>query len=329
MGDQYIRFCQLTAGSVQIGGAYDAPGQPEQPSLRVRFEIGKTSAITPNIAKIMVTNLRADRGTALLQLAETHGVVTLDAGYQSGHGVIFKGNAVQGIAGRENPTDTLLTLYASDGDQAHNHAVVNTTHPPGSTPQQHVDTAMQAMSGYGVTKGFVGIDLSQPVYSRAVVLYGMARDVLANVAKSKNATVSYQDMQMTMVAKGQSAPGSAVELNASTGLVGMPTQTSDGIFARCLINPQIKVHGQVHIDESLVQQGAWGFDQTGTNQMARGNIAGIAADGIYTVCKINLSGDSRGNPWYMDIGMLASAAIKGVGVAKPVNSSLWPYLGST
>ncbi len=67
-----------------------------------------------------------------------------------------------------------------------------------------------------------------------LTLFGHARDVLANIAKTKNASVSYQNEQVTIVPKGGSAPGGAIVLNSTTGMIGMPSQSIGGIFARCL-----------------------------------------------------------------------------------------------
>ena len=94
----------------------------------------------------------------------------------------------------------------NDGDHAHNYATVNTSLPPGSTPQKHLDVAMQAMGKYGVTPGYIGVDLSQPVYPRAVALWGMARDVLANIGKNKNASVYYRDGRLNIVPKAARSP---------------------------------------------------------------------------------------------------------------------------
>ena len=40
----------------------------------------------------------------------------------------------------------------------------------------------------------------------------------------------------------------------------MPTVNTDGLFARCLINPSIKQFSQIYIDQKDVQ-GKWGMGQ--------------------------------------------------------------------
>lgn len=306
---QYLRYASITAD-----GAVDFS------NLRCRFQISQWTLQTPNVLKLTISNIEPGRAKRFVQKEYKH--IQIDAGYQDGHGVIFQGNIVQAIYGRESPTDTIVTVYAADGDHAHNYATVNTTHPPGSTPQQHFDTALQAMNKYGVSKGYIGVDLSTPVFPRAVTLFGMARDVLANIAQSKQATVSYQNEKVTMVQNGQSAPGGAIKLNSTTGLIGMPTQTIQGIMARCLINPSIKVHSTVQIDQKDIQGIASPIILDGIQDPSFFP-AFIAEDGLYTVYRIDVDADTRGNPWYQDLTMLAQHQPAG---APPTPASLIPYL---
>jgi hypothetical protein len=294
---QYLRFCSITAS----GGA----GTIDVSTLRCRFEIDQWTMQAPNVLKLLVSNILP--ATARQFVQKEFASIQIIAGYQDNNGVIFQGNIVQAIYGRESPTDTLLTVYAKDSDHAHNYAIVNTTLPPGSTPQQHLNTAVQAMQPMGVTQGFIGVDLSTPTYSRAVTLFGMARDVLSNIAKFKNASVSYQQEQVTMVPKGGSSPGGAIVLNSTTGLIGMPSQTIGGILARCLINPSIKVHSQVQINQADIQGAFAGpITEAGQQDLTQAQLQLIATDGLYTVYLIHTSGDTRGNPWYQDLTMLAT-----------------------
>lgn len=282
--------------------------------LRIRFDIKQHNNPTPSIAVIKITNQDTSAAKQLVQINSEYKTVTIDAGYPNNHGVIFSGNIVRSIYGRENPTDTLTTILCADGDQARSHAVVNKTLAPGSTPKDHVNAAIQALSQYGVSLGFVGssIDLSTPSYPRSVTLFGMAHEILKRVARLKGAQVSYQQGKVHLVTPTDSN-GSAVELNTNTGLIGMPTLQIGGVMARSLINPNIKVNGLIHIDQSLVQgllpqvSPDGSAEPSGTEELASGlssaqmDQAGIAADGIYRVFKIDYSGDTRGNPWYMDI----------------------------
>ena len=313
MTTQFGRYCALTVeGS---GGTMDLS------QLRVRFNIHPLPTSAPSTGRILVTNLGAQKSRAIVEKEFTK--VTLDVGYEDGHGVIFKGNIIQSMYGRESPTDTLLTIIAADGDHGNNYAVVSTTHPAGSTPQDHLNTAISSLGQFGITKGYIGVDLSKPTYPRAVTLYGMARDVLQNIARSKGAALFYDREEVTMIPKGGNRPGGAIVLNSTTGLIGMPTQVPDaGVYARCLINPQIRRGSLVSIDQKDIQRASAAVDETGQNTVslaALDSFAAIAADGIYIVYKIDIDGDTRGNNWYMDLMMYARGHASPASVGYGVN----------
>jgi hypothetical protein len=292
------RYCSITFdGSV---------GTLDVSSLRCRFTIKQHTLQLPNTATIRITNQLPATARQLAQTISEYKTVTITAGYQSNFGVVFSGNIVQGIYGRESATDTMTTVFASDGDQAHNFAVVNKTLAAGSTPKDHVDAAVAAMGKYGVTMGPVGssVDLSTPQYPRAVALFGMARDVLANVAKSKGASVSYQNGQVQIMGTGDSAPGDTTVLNTLTGLIGMPAMSTGGVYARILINPAVKMNSLVRIDQSLIQGMQLPLGPNGQLAPTPIDVPNIAADGVYRVFRVDADGDTRGNPWYMDLGCL-------------------------
>lgn len=294
MTTNWIRAC-----TVELGGVTYTLDDP-QTSLRIRFVTKSNTQQTPNIATVMISNPKPETGQQVKQWEGQP--LYISAGYQDNIGLLFGGQITQAIYGRESPTDTLLTVYAGDMHFTHNHAVVNKTFPKGSTPQDHVNAAVAAMTG--LAKGFIGPDLSKPVYPRAQSIFRMARDVLGDVARSKQALASYQTGKLQMVQKTQTVPGGAIDLNSKTGLIGMPTQTINGIFARCLINPAIKVNGTVHIDQASISPSALaiqGANGDFTNAQAQTLTPAIAADGLYKVYLIELNGDTRGNPWYMDL----------------------------
>ncbi len=311
---QFGRYCSLT-----IEGS---TGTMDLSNLRVRFNLHPLPKSAPSIGKILVTNLGAQKSQAIAAKGSEFKKITLDVGYESGHGIIFKGNIIQVISGRESPTDTLLTIIAADGDHGNNYGVVSTTHPAGSTPQDHFNTALSALGKFGIKAGYIGVDLSKPTYPRAVTLYGMARDVLQNIAKSKGCSLFYDREEVTMIPKGGNRPGQVVVLNSKSGMIGMPTQTPDGIFARCLINPAIRPHSLVKIDQKDIQRASAAVAPTGQNDIGLKELdafASVAADGVYVVAKIDIDGDTRGGPWYMDLSLYARSG-------SPAPAQL-PYLG--
>jgi hypothetical protein len=309
VSDMYLRRCSIVLGS---GG-----NALELSQLRCRFNITMAVNGKRNELYLRVTNLNPSTAAPFLQ--SPHQPITVSAGYQSGqYGQIFSGDTTWVVSGRENPTDTMLTVVAHDGGAGHVKAAVNKQFPAGSTPQDRFNAALQAMSPFNISKGYVGPDLSSPKYPRSDTYLGMAWQLLERVAQSKQAVWNIQQGKIQMLKQsGDNVPGSPVVLNTNTGLIGMPSQEIDQVLARCLINPSIVVGSQVQIAQGLVQPLVIvdnGAQVTGTSIIPPG-VQAIAADGIYTVFAIDVEGDTRGMPWYYDLHLMnpnnASGTVQG------------------
>ncbi|MBB3811467.1 hypothetical protein FHS81_003582 [Pseudochelatococcus contaminans] len=225
----------------------------------------------------------------------------LTAGYQGGgaSGVIFTGNVKEWRKGRETPVDTYLDVIAADGDRAYNYAVVNKTLEAGHTNRDALNVITQSLAEHGVDVGHIA-DLGQTVFPRARVMFGMARDYLRTLCRSTNTLWTIQNEKLQIVEEKRALPGSAYVLNSETGLIGMPEQTMGGIQARCLLNPDIQVSGQVQIDQSSVSKAM--MSSIDINQdVDRYFLPGIAADGMYKVLYMSMIGDTRGPQWYCDL----------------------------
>jgi hypothetical protein len=304
MSQFYLRAWNITIGGL---GTFATDG------IRVRFSIKQGTVHSPNNATVRLTNNLRSAAEAFCKNPGSIGQpVTISAGYSGDAGILFKGHVAWPIYGRENPTDTLTTIFCTDGHLATSHATVSKTFPPGSTPKDHLNLAIQSFQKYAVNLGFIGqgVDLSQPVYPRSVTLFGMAKKVVEDIAKSKGATWGIQNLLVNILKPSDSIPG-AYDLNSATGMIGMPTLAPEGVYVRSLINSQLIVDGLVHIDQSAIQgylpqtnpvtgDVLGGYNYNTDSKL----IAHIAADGIYRIVKIDVEADSRGQPWYMDMLVL-------------------------
>ena len=287
MTQQWLRYCKLT---VEGGGeAIDLS------AMRIRFSVTQHTLQSPNVGDITISNL-SDQTVQTIKNEGT--TVTLEAGYQSGYGLIFKGQIIQKRKGRENPVDTYLNVLAQGGDQAYNHAVVNKTLAAGHTYKDQVMAAYEVMKPFGITLGYV-TDLGSKQMPRGRVLFGMARDVLRTVAMSTGTSWSIQNNQLTVVKDTETAPGGAIVLNSRTGMIGLPTQTIDGIQVQCLLNPMIGPGSLIQIDQADIQEAK--FDPGYLGVVNNSMIPTTADDGFYKVLVVNHSGDTRGEPWYSDM----------------------------
>lgn len=284
---QYIRRCNLLVAGAGKDGL-DLSG------LRIVFKIKKSDAQTPNTAEIRVYNLAEETAK---QIQKEFTRVVLQAGYESNYGVIFDGNIKQVRMGRENGTDTYIDIAAGDGDDAYNYAIVNTTLAAGAKQSDQINAAAGSMASKGVSKGFVG-ETGATALPRGKVMYGMARDYLRQSAEASGTTWSVQDGKLQVVDRTAVLPNEAVVLNSKTGLIGTPEQTNDGIKAKCLLNPLLKIAVRVKIDEKDVAQAK--LPDTDKDNAAN-KPAAISSDGIYRLLVVEHGGDTRGTDWYSDL----------------------------
>lgn len=287
MAQQWLRQVKLTIG--------DDAEELDLSALRIRFQVRQFDSQTPNWAEITVTNPAPN---TVSKAKKEYTKVTLQAGYDGNVATIFEGEIRQIRYGRENPTDTYLTILGTDGGRAHNYATVSKTLAAGSTFRQQVDAALEPMKALGVTVGYIA-DLGSATMPRATVLFGMARDILRSIAQATNTSWSIQGGVFQMVKNDEYLPGDAIVVNSRTGMVGLPVQTLDGIEVRTLLNPQFKIGGIIKIDQSSIQDAP--LSPSIPNAVQNNMIPSKADDGFYKIYVVDHSGDTRGNPYYSDL----------------------------
>lgn len=284
-GTQFLRKCTLLITD-RNGDALDLS------NLKIKFTVKRSDTQTPNTAEIFIYNMEQQ---TMERIKKEFSRVILQAGYEENFGVIFEGNIKQAFDGRENQTDTFLFIIAGDGDLSYNYAVVNTTLAAGSGQAEQVNAAVKSMTETGgTTAGNIG-DLPSEKLPRGKTLFGMARDFLKQSAETSNKTWSIQNGKVQMVPVTSYLPGEAVVLTSKTGLVEKPLQTSEGVTAKCLLNPKIKIGGRIQLDNKDVQR--LKIDMSNPTSPAN-TPAPLTADGVYYVLVIEYVGDTRGNEWY-------------------------------
>ena len=265
--------------------------------LRIKFSVKKSGVMTPNTGEFRVYNL-SDETVALIK--KEFSQVTFQAGYEANFGVIFKGTIKQTISGRENSTDTFLDIIAGDGDEAYNFAIVNVTLAAGSSTSSQLNAAIAPMGKFGVTPGFVG-PLTPNQLPRGKTMYGNAKEHVRLIADTNDFNWSIQDEQVYFIKSSTYLPGEVVVLNSKTGMIGTPQQTIEGIKCKCLLNPQLKIHGRAQLDNATVAQYKIDFLQPGS---AANTPVPLTADGVYYILVAEHEGDTRDVPWYTSLVLL-------------------------
>lgn len=305
MSDQYLRACILTVGDKHGEGL-------DLSALRITFSITSADAQTPKTAIIRVYNASADTAA---RVHREFSQVVLQAGYEGMAAVIFSGQIKQVVIGRENGTDNYVEIIAADGDVAYNQATLNQSLAAGWTPTELRKACLDAMAPYGVTAGQMAPlpDIKAP---RGRSLYGFARDYLRELAQEHGMTWSIVLGQLQMLPIEGTLGCVTIELTSETGLIGMPKQTIDGFMVKCLINPIIKPGMRIRLKNSSIQEA-----RISTNTLYTDTRPEYDQGGDYKVWAMSINGDTRGNPWYMD---LVCAAVKG---RPPMTSSFVNSMG--
>ncbi|MGU3537745.1 phage protein [Methylobacterium sp. A54F] len=291
MSRLYDRVCNLTV-SGGSGGTMDLS------DFRIVFSVKGATTQSPSKAVIKVFNLSDSTAQKLPKLS---GQVSLTAGYKGESGVIFTGNVRERHIGRANPTDTVVTLYAADGDRAYVNAMTSRTLKAGATSKDVYDACLADMAKFGISRGYVPPILDQQKDPRAMALFGMTRDILRKMALANGCLWKIQNGKLNVVPIGEPLPGDAVVLNSTSGMIGRPVQTEQGIIVRSLLNPRLQINGKVKIDEKSIDRAAFNLDTAGDPKNAEPNLGTIASDGLYKVQAITYLGDTRGEPWWADM----------------------------
>lgn len=296
MTQQFLRAASLVLGNSQGQGL-------DLSTLRLDFTISHSTVQTPRTAMIRVTNVSKNTA-AKVQKEFTQ--VSLSAGYKGAIGLLFQGEIRQFRYGRENPTDTYLDIIAADGDQVYSQGFISQVIDTGYTSTDVFREIVAAGATQGLTMGDAPPSNGQAGI-RPKVIWGPIRDHCRVLGTSTGSSwsitdgrLNYATLQVALAPTQQ-----AIVLTPSTGLIGIPKQTIDGIEATCLLNPKIKAGSYVLIDRQYITAAPVSTDAKANlanpNQTERGSnsyIAGLSPTGTYRVVYVDHYGDTRGDPWY-------------------------------
>lgn len=287
MAKQWLRKFKIVVGDKDGNGL-------DLSDLRCRFEISQSSLQTPKTLVARLYNVSKETANKI-EKEFIH--VFLFAGYEENFGQIFSGQIRQKIYSRENSTDTYLEIIGAEGDEAYNWAFVNKTIAAGYSQKDVYSEILNPMKDHNVTKG-VTPTFSEATSPRGRVMYGMCKDQLRTFGQTNNCDWSISDGKVDMTAAGEPESKEAIVLNSSTGMIGIPQQTINGVTVRCLINPSIKTRTLLKIDNDSITDLRVPTSIASKEELTKPD---KDADGLYLVYSVQYIGDTRGNPWYCDL----------------------------
>jgi hypothetical protein len=293
--------------------------------LRIKFRTTASDLATPDILTVRVYNLTRSR------LKEIVGApvpfvnalpsrnkpqwefqtVQLSAGYGDNLGLVFSGQIKQYFRGKESNVDSFLEIRAADGDQIFNWSTISASIPAGATPSQQLDLYAKAAglplaadAHQNLTSGGTG-GIGPQQLTRGKVAFGMLRDALSDLAETNGCRWSIQNGILVIIPDSGYLAGEIVKVNSTSGMIGIPTATEEGVEVLTLLNPAFRLGGLIQINEqdiSAVQVQSQFFPGFAAMPQL---FADVTTDGFYRILQIETVGDTRGSDWYSKLTCLA------------------------
>ena len=224
-------------------------------------------------------------------------LVQLEAGYESNHNIIFLGQIRQITCGKENNgVDSFVDIAAVDGDQLYANGFVSLTIAAGSNDTQRLNSIVQANDTTVKIDDNVTNDTKLP---RARVYHGPLRYYLNGATAQIGAHWYVDNGQVGVLQKDVYSTQEVTQINRSTGMIGLPTTTLQGVHVRCQLNPNLKAGCPIKLENDTIQQMQIGLSITETSQLDQSAIK-LSPNGIYKVLAVDHFGVMRGSgdDWY-------------------------------
>lgn len=271
--------------------------------FKVSFMVRRGDFQTPNSCDVRIYNL-SDKTVNLIGQKEFT-TLSISAGYEGNFALIFQGTIKQYRIGRIDQLDSYVDLTAADGDEAYNFAPVLQSIPAGNNQASISNVLLSAMSRFGVTQGYIPT-LPDNGLIRGRVMFGLCRDEYRDFAWTNNCKWSIGDSKVDLIPYTSYIAGGVVPvISVSTGLIGVPEQTQQGINIKTLLNPNYKIGTLIQLTAGV---NTFRRSLDLPSQVANINTAlqtQTSADGLYYVMVANHKGDTRGNDWYTEMVCLS------------------------
>jgi len=275
--------------------------------LEVEFVVRAGDFNAPNTAVIRIFN---PQPSTIQSIQTEYKQVSLQAGYQTGnYGIIFSGDIMQVKTGKLESTTRYIDIMAADGDLFHSYSFISTTIAPNQPRSAEVKAIKQAAEAAGIkadASADTGLASTGGVLPRGKVLFGLGSTIVNDAAARAGATWWIENGALKAAPLTGYLPGQAVIINSTTGQIGVPEATEQGVSVRTLLNPLIKIGNTIKLNNNEITAAqANNFSAGFPNYQSKAYFANLDPAGLYTVMVVEHSGGIRKNPWYTDIVALA------------------------
>lgn len=255
----------------------------DEHQLRVAFRVTHWAGGRVIRAQISIYNL--SRASEQL-LKERFTTVVLVAGYELFQDIIFSGQIINAVSGRED-ADTLVTLYCNASNKDTPNADINKTLPDNSSIIELFQACADAYNAPLL------IDETQfqgdPLLGKGVSLQGDPKVILNNYAPTYVYDWFFENVRLVVTKRNVCRLGETISVSMINGLVGSPSVTERGCNIVVKMNPRFR-YGTCFTIDTIDPQ--INFSNVFLNKIPQ-----TIGQGTYRADDVIFRGDTHGEAW--------------------------------
>lgn len=239
----------------------------------------------------------------------TYTNVKVEFGYEDEGGIlttIFDGKIIRPQHTRDDVVTDASVIYAYDSGNFKTYGFFSRAYADGTN---YYDIAEDILNRGNIKISYaLSEKLKQFTVKGSKTLYGKQDELLQNIAKETGLTYKTENNVARIFGNNDkleeiivfSRDVEGIGNISESGLIGIPTLTSDGLDMRCLVNPKIKIYSMIKVANSMISN-----EQSGAipNVEAGGQ---LSKNGLYKVIKLTINFSNNGEQNYMSIKAVAN-----------------------
>jgi hypothetical protein len=301
----FDRCYRLVVGPAGGTGREIASGPHGETSLRITFDIEKTTKEKTNHSKVVVYNL-APETRALFEQPDQR--LTLHAGYLEDRGplLIATGHVTFAFTTRDE-ANWATTLELHDGHVPLRDTAVSIGMGAGASAKQIVRDIARQMAMSLVMPD----DLQDRTWKHGFSYFGAGRVGMHKVVDAAGWEWSVQNETVQVLARGGTSPREAIVISPSSGMVKSPERKREGAqeiaqVADLTTGALPRVKKVAGLKPELDGWQVTSFLQPTINpgDMVKVESVAIKGDGFFRVDHLRHLGDSAGGDWHTELDLI-------------------------
>lgn len=186
----------------------------------IQFDVEKTREPDPNKGKVVIFNLEENLRNQLHLKDDSK--ISIEAGYKAKSSVIFTGNIVRAVSGRQG-ADIVTTIDAQESLKAYRRSVVAATFGPGTPFKTVVETIVRTFEGFKITPQITQVlSTIGKSFPDGLTLDGPSAKVLTDTLRGAGLAFSMQNGEIKIAGADDAYSDPPAVLDYNSGLVDLP-----------------------------------------------------------------------------------------------------------